>query len=61
MSTLQVLKVVESLWFKQNRERLTTSERQVIEKVLFQPLERMHGMVENLILPEEVQDDYSPT
>jgi hypothetical protein len=24
-------------------------------------LERMHGMVENLILPEEVQDDYSPT
>jgi hypothetical protein len=61
MSTLQVSKVVEGDWFKQNRERLTPSEqRQVIEKVLFQPLERMHGMVENLLLPEEVHDDYSP-
>jgi hypothetical protein len=60
MSTLQVSKVVEGRWFKQNRERLSTSEqRQVIEKVLFQPLERMHGMVENLLLPEQIQEDCS--
>jgi hypothetical protein len=62
MSTLQVSKVVEGGWFKQNRERLTTSEqRQIIETVLFQPLERMHAMVENLLLPEVIQDDYSAT
>jgi hypothetical protein len=60
MSTLQVPTVVEGSWFKQNRERLTTSEqRQIMEKVLFQPLERMHGMVENLLLPDEIQDDYT--
>ena len=60
MSTLQASKVIEGDWFKQNRERLTTSQqRQVIEKVIFQLLERMHGMVENLLLPEVIQDDYS--
>jgi hypothetical protein len=60
MSTLRASKVIEGDWFKQNRERLTTSQqRQVIEKVIFQLLERMHGMVENLLLPEVIQDDYS--
>ena len=39
MSTLQASKVVEGGWFKQNRERLTTSEqRQAIEKVLLKVL-----------------------
>jgi hypothetical protein len=48
MSTLRASKVIEGDWFKQNRERLTTSQQR-----------QVHGMVENLLLPEVIQDDYS--